>query len=316
MRVHANAKLGPAGRLALVELILEGVSLRAAARESAVSVATAHRWWHRWLSASAQARGSGAWLQDRSSRPRRSPRRLSGAEEGPILRARARTGLGPARLAGICRRARSTIYKVLARHGVSRRRRSPRRERFRRYEWSQPGALLHMDTKRLPRFAMPGHWATGDRHELAANRDLGYVYAHCVVDDHSRLAYVELHASDTGHAAALTLRRAAAWMHEQGCGAIEAVMTDNAKVYGAHVFAHQLQLLGARHIRTPPYTPRWNGKVERLHQTMDREWARGQLYRNSSARNRALKHWLRHYNQHRPHSSLGGRPPITRALNL
>src|SRR3954453_7858509 len=161
MRVHANAKLGPAGRLALVKKVLEGESLRTAAAESSVSVATAHRWLHRWLDASVQQRCSGSWLEDLSSRPRRSPRRLTSEQEAPILRARERTGLGPARPGGICRRARSTIWKVLSRHGISRRRSSRPRPPFRRYEWAQPRELLHMETKRLERFDTPGHWATG-----------------------------------------------------------------------------------------------------------------------------------------------------------
>jgi len=121
MNVHANAALGPAGRLALVEAVQSGMSLRAAAAALNVSPATAHRWWHRRRAASAAERASGAWLCDRSSRPRRQPRHLTGAEEEPILRARRQTGLGPGRLAGICRRARSTIWKVLHRNGVSRR---------------------------------------------------------------------------------------------------------------------------------------------------------------------------------------------------
>src|SRR3712207_2832310 len=137
MRVHANAKLGPAGRLALVGLIEEGESLRSAARMVGVAPATAHRWWHRYVTA--EKRSDLGWAQDRSSRPRRSPRQLTAGEEAPILRARERTGLGPARLAGICRRARSTIWKVLFRHGVSRRRSSRPRQTFRRYEWAQPG---------------------------------------------------------------------------------------------------------------------------------------------------------------------------------
>src|SRR4051794_14490343 len=121
MRVHANAKLGPAGRLALVKKVLEGESLRTAAAESSVSVATAHRWLHRWLDASVRQRCSGSWLEDRSSRPRRSPRRLTSEQEAPILRARERTGLGPARLAGICRRARLTVWEGLSRPRGSRR---------------------------------------------------------------------------------------------------------------------------------------------------------------------------------------------------
>src|SRR4051812_33195110 len=158
MRVHANAKLGPAGRLALVLLIEGGCSLRTAAAESGVSVATAHRWWHRWLGADPVARASGAWRADRSSRPHRSPRLLAVGEQRRICDARRRTNLGPGRLAGLVGRHRSTIWKVLHRHGLSRRARAERQS-FRRYEWSQPGALLHMDVKRLARFQSPGHWA-------------------------------------------------------------------------------------------------------------------------------------------------------------
>jgi transposase InsO family protein len=182
-----------------------------------------------------------------------------------------------------------------------------------RYEWPCPGQLLHMDTKRLQRFAVAGHWATaGERTELARTRGAGYVYAHCVIDDHSRLAYVELHATDTGQAAAITLRRAAAWLTEQGTGPTEAVMTDNARVYGAHVFQRALADIGARHIRTPPYTPRWNGKVERFIQTLDDEWAHGRVWPSSTQRDRGLASWLRFYNRRRPHTSLGDRPPISR----
>src|SRR4051794_9047472 len=317
MRVHANAKLGPAGRLALVQKIEKGCSLRAAARESSVSVATAHRWWQRYAAAAVAEKASGAWARDRSSRPRRSPRRLTAAQEAPILLARSRTGLGPARLAGICRRSRSTIWKVLARHGVSRRRRSRPPATFRRYEWAQPGALLHMDTKRLERFAVPGHWATGDRTEKIRNRGAGHVYVHCVVDDHTRLAYAECHSADTGQFAARTLDRAITWFAEQGCGRVEAVMTDNAMAYRhSRAFAAVLAQHQARHIRTPPYTPRWNGKVERFIQTLDREWAKAQIWPNHQTRDRALSSFLRYYNRRRPHSSLGDRPPISRVHNL
>lgn len=117
MKVHANAALGPAGRLALVHAI-----------ESGMTQATAHRWWHRWRLADEEQRSSGKCLLDRSSRPHRQPRRLSVAEEAPILRARRQTNLGPGRLAGICRRSRSTIWKVLHRHGLSQRRKGARRD--------------------------------------------------------------------------------------------------------------------------------------------------------------------------------------------
>ena len=188
MKVHGNAALGPAGRLALVNAIESGMTLRAAAAALNVAPATAHRWWYRWLGADQEQRRSGAWLCDRPCTPHRQPRRLSAAEEAPILRARRQTGLGPGRLAGICRRSRSTIWKVLHRNGLSRSQRGER-QTYRRYEWSRPGALLHMDVKRLARFEKPGHAATADRRD--PNRRVGWEYLHVVIDDHSRLAYVE-----------------------------------------------------------------------------------------------------------------------------
>ena len=275
-------------------------------------MATAHRWWRRWQAASDAERASLACLATRSSRPQRCPWALTGEQQRRILEARERTNYGPARLAGIVGFSRGTIWKVLKRHGVSRRRRGGRQS-YRRYAWAQPGALLHQDTKRLQRFAVAGHWATGDRTEVARNRGAGYVYAHCVVDDRTRLAYVELHAADSAQAATATLERAIAWMREQGCGPIQALMTDNAMVYRHNRSLRELLAAhGAKHIRTPPYTPRWNGKVERFIQTLDTEWAHGRVWPNNTSRDRALRSFLRYYNRRRPHTSLGDRPPISR----
>jgi Homeodomain-like domain len=158
-----RCKLGLAGRLELVRLIEQGSTLRAAAAALHVAPATAHRWWHRWQQATEAERVSRSCLRARPPVPRSCPWRLTGDEEQRILDARRRTNYGPARLAGLVGYRRSTIWKVLKRHRVSRRRRSAERQSFRRYEWAQPGALLHMDTKRLQRFSRPGHWACGVR---------------------------------------------------------------------------------------------------------------------------------------------------------
>jgi transposase InsO family protein len=317
MQPHANAKLGPAGRLALVNAIEAGMPQKAAAAAFCVAPATAHRWWHRFRSASAQERQAGSWLMDRSSRPRRSPHQLSAAEEAPILRARRETNLGPGRLAGIVRRARSTIWKVLHRHGLSR---LPKGERqtFRRYEWSRPGALLHVDMAELPRFRRPGHAVTGDRSKTGyeTRHGLGLVYLHCVVDDRSRYAYVEQHQAKDGATAAVVLERAIDHLRELGLGPPEAVLTDNAYAYAkARAFKRVLEAAGARHITTPPYTPRWNGKVERFIRTLKSEWANAHRWPNSAERSRALRSFIRYYNRRRPHSSLGERPP-TSVLNV
>jgi len=288
--------------------------LRAAAAALNVAPATAHRWWHRWLAAGESERRSRSWLVDRPCTPHRQPRRLSPVEEEPILRARRETGLGPGRLAGICRAPRSTIWKVLARHGLSR---HPRGERqtYRRYEWSRPGALLHMDVKRLARFEQPGHALTGERHDR--NRGAGWEYLHVVIDDHSRVAYVERHPHENAETNAATLERAIAWFGSLGLASPEAVMTDNAMVYRqSHLFRDLLRRHGARHILTPPYTPRWNGKAERFIQTLQREWAYAHRWQSSTERLRSLSSFLRYYNRRRPHSSLGDRPPISRVHNV
>ena len=314
MDIHANAALGPAGRLALVQAIESGMTLRAAAAALNVAPATAHRWWHRWLGADQEQRRSGVWLRDRPCMPHRQPRRLSAAEEEQILKARRETNLGPGRLAGVCRRPRSTVWKVLHRHGLSR---IPRGERqtYRRYEWSRPGALLHMDVKRLARFEKPGHALTSERRD--PNRRVGWEYLHVVIDDHSRLAYVERHPRENAETNAATLERALAWFASLGLDPPEAVMTDNAMVYRhARVFKELLRRHGARHILTPPYTPRWNGKAERFIQTLQREWAYAHQWESSTERLRSLPSFLRYYNRRRPHSSLGDRPPISRVHNV
>jgi transposase InsO family protein len=315
MKVHANAALGPAGRLALVEAIEAGMTQKAAAAAFCVAPATAHRWWHRWRGADQAERHSGSWLADRSSRPIRQPRRLTAAAEEPILRARRQTNFGPARLAGICRRARSTIWKVLRRHGLSRRRRGER-QTYRRYEWSRPGALLHMDVKRLARFERPGHRTRGESERVRRNRGAGWVYLHVVIDDNSRYVHVEQHPHEDALTNAGCLQRALEHFAELGLGQPEAVMTDGAKVYGSQAFRLVLASAGARHIKTPPYTPRWNGKAERFIRTLQDEWAYAGEWPSSTERTKALRSFVRYYNRARPHSSLGDRPPISRVHNL
>jgi transposase InsO family protein len=187
-----------------------------------------------------------------------------------------------------------------------------------RYEWPCPGDLLHMDIKRYPRFRRPGHAVTGDRRASRMQRTnpLGHDYFHAIVDDHSRVVYGELLPDQRGPTVTAFTERALAWFAARGITG-RRVMTDGAMVYRRNRDLRELfARRGIRHIVTPPYTPRWNGKVERFHQTMEREWAKGVRYRNSTARNRALPHWLRHYNERRPHSQLGNRPPISRAPNL
>src|SRR3954452_12797867 len=255
-------------------------------------------------------RASRECLRARRPIPRSCPWSLSAGAEARILRARERTNFGPARLQGLTGRRRSTIWKVLHRHGVSRRRRGEPRQSTRRYEWSEPGALLHIDSKALPRFDRPGHFAHGDRSDR--NRGLGKLAVISVVGAHTRLAYCELHGAEDRYSTTAALRHAAAYFAELGCGPPEAVMSDNHKAYTSYLFQAELTRLGARHIPIPPYTPRWNGKVERFQQPLDLEWAHGQLWPSSLARDKALQSFLRYYNRRRPHMELADRPPLSR----
>ena len=320
MSDHRNAKLGLAGRYALVRAIEGGMTLKAAAAAFSVSPATAHRWWHRWLEAGEDARSTLACLFDRSSRPRRSPRQVAPELERAICACREETGWGPRLVAGATGFAHSTVWKVLKRAGISR---APRvaKEPANRYEWPCPGDLLHMDTSRYARFLRPGHRVTGDRSQrsrqwMRPETRVGYDYAHAIVDDHSRVAFVELHNDEKAATVTGFVERALAFYAEHGVTA-KRLMTDNGFSYVRNRSLRELLAQrGIRHLTTEPYRPRTNGKVERFHQTMAREWAYGLSYRSHRQRNQALPHWLDHYNTRRPHSSLGGRSPISRVHNV
>jgi transposase InsO family protein len=258
--IDGRCRFGPRAKREMVARLLAGEPARAIARSMRCSPATVTTTRDRWFAASEQDRASGAWCLPRRPVPRSCPWKLSAREEQRILEARARTNWGPMRLQAITGRHRSTIGRVLARHGVSRRRRA-QRQTFRRFEWSQPGALLHIDAYSAPKFLAPGHRVTGERDKNQRAYGLGKTVVIAVQDDHSRIVYAELHSAENAANVSVTLRRGAAWMREQGCGPLEAVMSDNAKCYTGHQFAATLTELGARHIRIPPYTPRWNGKL-------------------------------------------------------
>ncbi len=315
---HANAKLGPAGRLMLVQLmIFQERSERQAAACLSVSPATAHRWKRRWLDASPEERASGAWARDQSSRPHRSPRRSPAELEQRVCHARERTGWGPRLIAGEVGVPHATVHRILRRHGMSRMPR-PAKDEVRRFEWPCPGDLLQMDTKRYARFTRPGHRVTGDRHRTGAEKRqrVGYEFSHSVIDDHTRIAYSELHLDEKAPTGTAFLERALAFYASLGIHP-RRLQTDNAWTY---VHNNSLRALladrGIEHRRIPPRTPKRNGKVERFQQTQAREWAYGQRYASSDARAGALPHWLEHYNHRRPHSGIGNQPPISRAHNL
>jgi transposase InsO family protein len=317
---HPNARLTPRGRLDLVRLVERGASLRSAAGTCNVALSTAHRWIVRWRAATSGERASLSCLLDHSSRPHHSPRRVEADVELQIVALRVETGWGPRLLAGALGIAHQTVWQVLRRHGCSRPPRATR-EAANRYEWPCPGDLLHMDVSRYARFERPGHARTGDRSQAARNwmrpeTRVGFDYAHALIDDHSRLAYVELLPDERAASVTSFVERGLAFFARHGV-TTKRLMTDNAYSYVRNRSLRELlEARDVAHRRTQPYRPRTNGKVERFHQTMAREWAYGLTYRSSSARADALPHWLNHYNEQRPHSALGHRPPISRVRNL
>jgi transposase InsO family protein len=315
---HPNARLTVRGRLELVLFVVnEGASFRRAAAAFSCSAATAFEWVARWRRATLAERRLCACLADRPSRPRRQPRRLDRLVEARIILARRRSGWGPRLIAGELSMAHSTVWKVLARYGLWRPGPADRPP-ARRYEWPCPGDLLHVDTKRYARFERPGHALTGVRDRTGAEKRArwGYQYAHAIVDDHSRLAYVELHDDQLASTVTGFTERALAFLAARGVTA-RRLMSDGAWSYTRNrSLAELLAARGIRHLITRPYRPQTNGKVERFHQTMAREWGYGVLYRSHRHRERALGYWLRHYNERRPHSALGGRAPISRVRKL
>jgi transposase InsO family protein len=315
---HRNALLTPNGRLRMVQLVeVHGLTFEAAAAASNVAKSTAWGWVQRWRAASPEQRRSLSCLEDRPSTPRRSPRMLSEADHERVCELRRRTGWGPRLIASEVELPHSTVHRALRRRGCSRRPRAAR-ETVVRYEWPCPGDLLHMDTKRFARFSSPGHAVTGDRHRTGAEKRerVGYDVAHSIVDDHSRLAYTELHRDQRAATVTAFLERALGFFAAHGIEA-RRLMTDNHFSYSRNASLRRLLAeRGIRHLFIEIRRPQTNGKVERYQQTLKREWARGQRYRSSDHRAAALPHWLNYYNERRRHSAIANRPPISRVRNV
>jgi transposase InsO family protein len=269
----------------------------------------------RWRQASSDDRASLACLAERSSRPHHSPGRVPAEEETRICELRERTGWSPRRLADEPDIARPhwTVHRVLQRAGCSRRP-APERPAVIRYEWPCPGNLLHMDVKKFGKFTEPGHAVTGDRSKRS--RRVGWEYCHSIVDDCCRLAYSELHDDERADTVTAFTRRALDWFLDHGIVA-ERLMTDNAFAYTKNRSLRELLHQRAiDDLKTRPYTPRTNGKVERYQQTLQRDWAYALEYASSHARRASLPHWMRHYNERRTHSALGNRAPIDRVRDI
>lgn len=305
MNAIETARCGLRCRALLVHRVLtEGWPVAEAALAAGVAERTAYRWLARF-------RNEGdAGLRDRSSRPHRSPRQFSQRTERRIIKLRCQriSGLHIARRLKV---SRSAVSRVLRRYRLSRARNLEPRPTVRRYERHAPGELLHIDTKKLGRIeGGPGHRIHGDRRRRS--RGVGWEYAHVCIDDHSRLAYVEVQPDEKKETVCAFFERARAWFASQGVPVIERIMTDNGGAYRSKRFAALLGAHACRHIFTRPYTPKTNGKAERFIQSLAREWAYAQPFQCSARRADDLPRWLKYYNNTRPHHGIGGNPPVSR----
>jgi transposase InsO family protein len=308
---HRNARLTEFGRLLLVQRITElGWPPAQAAEALGVSRATAYKWLARY-----RQHGQ-AGLADRSSRPRRCRHALSAAQVGRVLSARRRHRQGPHRLAFRLHMPRSTIYGVLARHGMSRLAHTDRTSGVVvRYQREHPGELVHLDVKKLGRIPDGGGHRVHGRADGARGRGIGYDYIHSAVDDRSRVAFSQILPDESAVTAAGFLVEAAAFFADHGVR-IQRVLTDNAKAYTESiVFAETAAGLGIRLKRTRRYRPQTNGKVERFNRTLLDEWAYVRLYHSNRERRRAFRRWLRSYNHRRPHTALNGQTPMAALVN-
>ncbi|MEQ7849232.1 IS481 family transposase [Nocardioides kribbensis] len=326
---HSNAALTVRARLRLARLIVEdGWSPARAAERFDVSWRTAAKWADRY-----RAEGL-AGMVDRSSKPHHQPNRTPTPVVRKIVHLRWKQRLGPVAIADKLGMQASTVHAVLVRCRINRLTHIDRAtgEPIRRYEHEHPGDLLHVDVKKLGKIPDGGGWRYVGKQQGDKNRAstvartggpknkrhqplIGTCYLHTVIDDHSRVAYVEAHDDETAATATAVLRRAVAWFAERGV-TTHRVLSDNGSAYKSHLWQDTCAELEITVKKTRPYRPQTNGKIERFHRTLAEGWAFKRFYTSENARLAALPAWVHEYNHHRPHSAIEKQPPITRLDNL
>ena len=321
---HANAALTPRARLRVAQLVVEGgYPISEVAARFQVSWPTVKRWADRYR--------EGEAMQDRSSRPHHQPARTSPSGVRRVLELRWRKRLGPVQLAARTGVAASTVHHILVRNRHNRLTHVDRAtgEPVRRYEHDHPGSLIHVDVKKLGNIPDGGGWRFVGRPQGAWNRQatpgkprnkygnelMKHAFVHTVIDDHTRIAYAEVHDDETATTASAVLARAVAWYAARGI-TVERVLSDNGSAYKSFLWRDICAELGIAVKKTRPYRPQTNGKIERFHRTLADGWAYARHYMSETERRAALAGWLHEYNHHRPHSAIGGKPPISRLTNL
>ncbi|MGH8336774.1 MAG: IS481 family transposase [Gammaproteobacteria bacterium] len=303
MNVHKNARTTPRGREWIVSQAASGQTPQAVAKAIGVCPRTVRKWQKRY------AIEGVAGLADRSSRPKRlyRPTPQPIVERIEALRRQRLTGQAIAAEVGV---SPATVSRVLRRLGLNKLSALEPAAPVRRYERENPGELIHIDIKKLGKFKQIGHRITGER-QGCRNYKVGWEFVHVCIDDASRIAFTQIKPDERKESAVAFLKAAVAYYASLGV-IVERVMTDNGSCYRSKAFGRACKRLGLKHIRTRPYTPKTNGKAERFIQTSLREWAYARAYNTSDERADELPFWMHRYNWHRPHGSIGSKPPITR----
>jgi len=303
MDSHKNARLTPKGREAMVRAVVDGGLTKAeAARRYNTTPKTVAKWVERFRRQGVDG------LQDRSSRPLSSPSQTAQVtcDAVEVLRRQRYTGAQIAAEVGV---SPATVSRILRRRGLNKLSALEPAEPARRYERQRPGEIIHIDIKKLGKFNQIGHRITGDRTGQSNSRGVGWEALHLAIDDHSRLAYSEIMPDEKRSSCLRFLFNALRFFRAHGVK-VERIMTDNGTSFRSHRYAKALRLLKIKHLRTKPYTPKTNGKAERLVQTALREWAYAKAYLHSDQRAAELPIWLHRYNWHRPHAKAN--TPISR----
>lgn len=302
--MHKNARLTPAGRARAVARVRAGERMAVVARGVGLSARRLREWVRRF-----EAEGLPG-LEDRSSRPRRSPNRLARHTRRQIAKLR-RARWSSVRIAQALKVPIPTVVLEQRRIGLARLPQLAPPTPVIRYERQRPGELLHVDAKKLARIGHIGHRIHGDRSKRLGG--IGWETLYVAIDDATRLTYAEVRpeARETGAGAVAFLAHALAWFAERSVR-IERLMTDNGSGFCNRQVRALLARHAIRHLRTRPYTPRTNGKAERVIQTLLREWAYAHAYNRSHRRTAALRPYLRYYNLERQHTALGHLTPTAR----
>lgn len=178
----------------------------------------------------------------------------------------------------------------------------------RRYEWPEPGDLIHLDIKKLGRIGQGGGKRFGKNRSA---RRLGWEHVHIAIDDHSRLAYAEVCPDELATTTVAFTRRAIGFFAAAGID-VHRIPTDNGSAYCSRLFADLLTEHGISMRKTRPYRPQTNGKAEAFVKFVTNEWAYARAYQNTDERTERLGPFLRYYNLYRPHGGIGGQRPISR----